>query len=132
MKIRWDFVTNSSTTSFIMICKGKPSLDDFLGAVGAARGPSSALFRQLYDVLCANMGPVTEAAQEASMGVYDLVKRHFSDLTAGRVQDALRGGMNVWYGRLASDGSEVEAFFCTDSFEVETGSFYLNALPGGW
>jgi len=26
----------------------------------------------------------------------------------------------------------VEAFFCTDSFEVERGEFYLNALPCGW
>jgi hypothetical protein len=133
MKVRWDFVTNSSSTSFVIICSGKPRLDDFLAAVGAKAGtPAEELFRQLYCVLCDGLKPVNEADRKESESVYDMLREEFSERTAKRVQSALSEGKDVWFGRLASENTEVEAFFCTDSFEIERGDFYLNALPCGW
>lgn len=133
MKIRCDFVTNSSTTSYVIICEGKPQYDDFLSAVGAKKGtPAEDLFRLLYDALCDDIKPVDKAYREGTDTVFDMLKKEFSERTAERVQIALRDGKDVWYGSLASESTDVEAFFCMDPFEVETENVYINALPCGW
>ena len=138
MKIRWDFVTNSSSTSFVIICKGKPRLDDLIVAAGVRRGsPLEPLFRELHTTMLSKIEPVQEAAAgsgywQTRSSVYQLVKDLFSQQVAGRVEAARKEGKDVWIGRLDSDGGAAESFFCCESFEVSAGDFYLNALPCAW
>jgi hypothetical protein len=138
MKIRWDFVTNSSSTSFVIICKGKPRLGDLMAAAGVKPGsPLEALFQGLYCTMLSKIGPIDEAAAgsgywESRATVHELVKALFSEQTADRVEAARNQGKDVWIGRLDSDGGAAESFFCCESFEVSAGNFYLNALPCAW
>jgi len=138
MKIRWDFVTNSSTTSFLIICKGKPKINEFMIAMGVKekKSPLWKLFNQLYNIMIDKIEPIGDAVQkrhwEKAESVYDLVKTYFSETTAKRVESAIRNSKDVWIGRLSSDEGDVESFFCVDDFEVEHGDFYLNALPCIW
>jgi hypothetical protein len=137
MKIRWDFVTNSSSTSFVIICKGKPNKDIFLAAMGAKKGsPLRPLFTDLYRILCEKMVKAGDAIHSQYRGpevsIPKLVEREISELAANRAREALANGQDVWIGKLDSDAGDVEAFFCCEPFEINHPKLHVNALRCVW
>jgi hypothetical protein len=137
MKIRWDFVTNSSSTSFVIICKGKPNQDIFLTAMGAQKGsPLRPLFTKLYEVLCEKMVNATDELHSQYSGsvnsILSLVEKKISKAAADQAKEALANGRNVWIGKLDSDAGDVETFFCCEPFEINHPKLRLNALRCVW
>jgi len=138
MKIRFDFVTNSSSTSFVIICKGQPSKQTFVAAMGARKSSAlKPLFEDLFEVLRSNMKNGKEAVHDRRRGrpaksIVDLVKLEISKATGQRAKKAIAAGQEVWIGRLASDGSPVESFFCCESFEIDHPQLYVDALRCAW
>lgn len=137
MKIRWDFVTNSSSTSFVIICKGKPNKDIFLAAMGAEKGSLlRPLFTNLYEILCQKMVKAADAIHSQYWGpavdIPELVEREISKAAASRTKEAVANGQDVWIGKLDSDAGEVEAFFCCEPFEIDHPKLRLNALQCVW
>jgi len=137
MKIRFDFVTNSSSTSFVIISKGKPDKEIFLKAMGVEKNsPLKPFFEELFEVLDWKIKNAKDAIKSTYWGpkkdVQTLIKDEISHFAANKAKEALKSGQDIWIGTLKSDGGTVESFFCCDSFEIDNKNLYFNGLRCGW
>lgn len=136
MKIRADFVTNSSSTSFVLIRKGdfdEASVLDLLGI--PADSPLAELGRGLFNVLNRSVMPAREYHLIQTRDNEPFAKwlaTQFSEPLAERVARAEAAGHQVLVGSLSSDEDETESFLCCECFEAENDSLYLNALECVW
>ena len=133
MKIKLDFVSNSSSTSFVYISDEELSEDVFLEAAGVDReGPVGDLFCQMYcEVSTAIQGygkqiTTKEAAE-------DLAGSHkFTPEVVEKMKDAIDQGKSVVTSSLDSDGPLAESLLCMAMFEIESDRFYINAYNNYW
>ena len=123
MKIRNGFVTNSSSTSFIISTKDNWKKETFMKSIGADGGsPLNKVFEDLYDAVEANKMEISKAA-----------RNFYEKETIKLVRRLLDEGRTVYYGKLYSDGdSPSEIYFCCQSFIVCDDDIYFNGVIGGW
>ena len=138
MKVKRDFVTNSSSTSFIISTKEKWSEDVFLHAIGIeGDSPIRKLFCDLFDAVERNKTELLTAMKEDSRHFETvscfLKAEGFSEETIETVEALLSQNRTLYYGELHSDGNTAaEAFFCTESFVICDDDIYFNGRIGGW
>ncbi len=127
MKIKTDFITNSSSTSFILIYGTEFGIDEFLELVGMKKESDFRfLFARLYQDLWEKKEPIRETYDD------NMIKERFSEEVLNRILEAEKEGKKVFAGTLSSENDEIECFFCTDSFIIENDTFYLNAMNCIW
>ena len=136
MKIRTDFVTNSSSTSFVVITSDGFDEPSFLKLMGVKkRSPFAPLFEALFYHIKNSMNPLDEYINKQRSGEdswQELIQEEFSQEVVERIVDAKNKGKKIYIGKLDSDGDLIESYFCTDSFEVENKDIYFNALKCIW
>lgn len=134
MRIRAGFVSNSSSTSFLIITREELEEGAFLELMGVSPdSPIADLFRELFsDVIDASQYIDFSRVQERTSPESWFDTRRMSPHLVARIQEAAGKGLKAYYGRLSSDQNPVQSFFCTDAFEVENERIYFNYLECVW
>ncbi len=130
MKIRTGFITNSSSTNFLIISKKELSEEYIFQKLGFVKG--GALEKQGME-LCENiMRAISNGLRHHDYEdiTYDRVKKVFGGKSA-EVFEKNKKSYTYW-GYTGSDESPITQFFTTDSFEIEEKGFYLNGRSCVW
>ncbi|CEP99111.1 Uncharacterised protein [[Clostridium] sordellii] len=136
MKIRGDFVTNSSSTSFILMTDVELDLGTFLNKIGISQNSDMTfIFEHLYDAVNKNKMELDEYIQnyiDKDTNVFEYFRKNFSQEIAEKILFNKDKGKKIWIGKLSSDYDEYETFFCTDSFIIEGEEIYINGANCVW
>lgn len=125
MKIRKGFVTNSSSTNFIIISDKELSYDYLYEKLADSK---QSIFADEMKELC---NVILNSAEELGSITDDIWKKYGGKL------DKIYKKMSkkecfIYYGSTSSDSDEIESFFTCESIEFESKGFYLNGLNCVW
>lgn len=133
MKVKFDFVSNSSSTSFVYISDEELSEEAFLKAAGVdGDGLVGDLFRQMYSEISSAILHYGEQITTNEVADNLSGTHEFTPEVIEKMKDAIDQGKKVVTSRLSSDGPLAESLLCMAMFEIESDSFYINAYCNVW
>ena len=132
MKIRTGFVTNSSSTNFLIMSKEELTPEFLFRKLGFKKG--SIIERQAME-LCENIVDGTKRGPnyyDVSEFDKETINRFFGFDTSEKFEKYKKKGFFSYIGYTNSDDSTLTGFFTTDTFEIEQKGFYLNGRNCIW
>ena len=134
MKIKTDFVTNSSSTNFIVMSQGIPTMQAFFNAVGISQESMFLdIFVHLFKCFKNDLNPGLLYVRRFGYSTIDeYVEKNFSKDTLDRVKDAEAKGYDTYIGDLHNDNDAIETLFCCDSFVIDGEKLVIDATEDGW
>lgn len=134
MRVRSGFVSNSSSTSFLIISRDELEEGGFLDLMGVSPdSPIANLFRELFSDILGSSRYVDLARIDSRVSPEEWFDSdRLSPAMIARLQQAAGKGFKAYFGSLSSEDTLVQSFFCTDAFEVENERIYFNCLECAW
>ena len=130
MKIRMGFITNSSSTNFLIISKEELTEDYLFKKLGFVQG---GILEDQGRQLCNSILHAINSGlryYSYDMPTYETIKEVFGDKSAMLYKKNKK--YHAYWGYTSSDDSPITQFFTTDSFEIEDKDFYLNGRSCVW
>jgi hypothetical protein len=97
--------------------------------------PIADLFVEFYEDVIKSSTKIDLKAADKSIPVETLFESQpdrLSQHMIKKIKEAQKQGLKAYYGALDSETSNIQSFFCTDSFEVENEKIYFNGLECIW
>ncbi|MDR1049996.1 MAG: hypothetical protein LBP95_02745 [Deltaproteobacteria bacterium] len=135
MKIRLDFVTNSSSTSYLISLKGEFTLENFTKAAGVDKTPwLGRMFSQLFKIISGHNTEISDAVKRERKWYEDetvdsYLERAWRDREE-TVKALLAAGRKVYVGTFEDEGmgaGVLECLFCAESFFLENDEIFFDA-----
>lgn len=131
MKIRTGFITNSSSTNFLIISKKELTEEYLYKKLGFKAGsPIEKQGRTLCSDIMRAISYGWLRYNNVDEPDYETIKKVFGEKSATLFKQ--KANFHVYWGYTNSDESPITQFFTTDSFEIEEKDFYLNGRACAW
>lgn len=134
MKIRTGFITNSSSTNFLLISKEELTEEWLFDKLGFKKGtPLEQSGRDLCACIVRAAKEMELYHEDASLPDDQSVLENFGQRAATQYRERNAKGFHTYWGHTASDeGDLIEAFFTTDSFEIDEKDLYIDGRCCVW
>lgn len=138
MKIRNGFVTNSSSTSFLISLKKDWKKENFMDALGAdGTSIMNQIFEKLFEAVENQKQEIHAAINDWSDGhqltIPEFLRdRGFDPETIEAVERLIADGRTVYFGRFNDASESSESYFSIRSFVVSEDDIYFNGSIGSW
>lgn len=135
MKIKTDFITNSSSTCFVVMMKEELTLPQFLRLVGVNNDSMFVdVFVKLFQCFKHDLTPLElYMLKYQCKTIEEFVDRmNMSPGTVGRIKNAQEKGLDIYVGEMSNDNGMIECFFCCDTFVIEGDNVIFDATNDKW
>ena len=132
MKIRSGFVTNSSSTNFLIISKEELTTEYLLKKLG---------FNHNSRILNSGYTFVEEILKGTKSGLrwfdfneidYNVILKVFGEESAKKYLELSKRGFFTYVGHTSSDDDYLTSFMTMDNFLIDDKDFYMNGLNCVW
>lgn len=124
MKIKTDFITNSSSTSFILAFNDEFSSKKIIKAFGIKE---NSILTEIFEDFLSELE--YKELDEKELREYE--KEMYKD-DLEKINELRKKGKKVYMGYLSSDNSLLESFFCQDAYLIENEEIYFNGMINVW
>ena len=128
MKIRSGFVTNSSSTNFLLISKKEITPEYLYKKLGFKKNsPLSEYAMELCNSIYDGTFKGLYHGEEDELINEESIREHFGDYSAEKYKYYNDKGYHTYWGQTATDDGEIlTGFFTSDTFEIEEAGIYIN------
>lgn len=133
MKIRTGFVTNSSSTNFLIISKAELTAELLFSKLGFEEdGPIAGMGWDLCRNIIQGINDYVDNDSFNDTYIRERIQNECGEKAAIEYDKMKSDKCFIYFGSTSSDEDEATIFFTLDSFEIEENEFYLNGRECLW